>query len=362
MQKKLKVTNFDPGRVVILNRPVLDSGDSDPRSAPGAPAPGWRHGLRLVQWICLMLVLAGCTTVGPDFVQPEAPVLEQWQEADGAVLTRTPAEQIRWWEAFGDPVLSKLIEIAYQNNYSLKIAGLRVLEARAQLGIAVGYLYPQVQQANGGANYTSASKNAANTQAGDLEFWEYNVGASVAWELDFWGKFRRAIESADANLLASIAAYDNALVLLVAQVADTYVAIRTAEAQLRVARENVALQQRGRSDHRGPVPRRRCRRARRAPGAHPAAGDPGDDPAVGDRAAAGKERPQYPAGPAPGRPRGDSGPAAGRDSRRRRKRSPRAPRPTCSGGVPMCVRRNSPRRRKARRWVSPRPTSIRASD
>ncbi len=81
-------------------------------------------------------------------------------------------------------------------------------------------------------------------QRGDLRFWEYNVGASVGWELDFWGKFQRGIESADANLLASISAYDNALVLLVAQVADTYVVIRSAEEQLKVARENVALQQR----------------------------------------------------------------------------------------------------------------------
>jgi len=191
-----------------------------------------------------MLVLAGCTMVGPDFVQPEAPVPDQWQAADGAALGREPAEQIRWWEAFGDPVLGDLIEAAYQNNYDLKIAGLRVLEARAQLGIAVGNLYPQIQQASGDATYTSASKSAANTAAGDLRFWEYNVGATVSWELDFWGKFRRAIESADANLLASVAGYDNALVLLVAQVADTYVAIRTAEAQLKVARDNLAIQQR----------------------------------------------------------------------------------------------------------------------
>jgi NodT family efflux transporter outer membrane factor (OMF) lipoprotein len=191
-----------------------------------------------------MLLLAGCA-VGPDFVQPKAPVPEQWQEADSAAVTRKPAEQIRWWEVFDDPVLGKLIETAVESNYNLKIAGLRVLEARAQLGIAVGNLYPQLQQANGAATYTSASKNAANTASGDLSFWEYSVGASVSWELDFWGKFRRAIESADANMLASIAAYENVLVLLVAQVADTYVAIRTAEAQLDVARENVAIQQRG---------------------------------------------------------------------------------------------------------------------
>ena len=110
-----------------------------------------------------MLLLAGCTTVGPDFVQPKAPLPLQWQEPDGAKYALKPAQRTRWWEVFGDPVLSKLIDIAYQNNYSLKVAGLRVLEARAQLGIAVGTLYPQAQQGVGGATYTQGSENAANT-------------------------------------------------------------------------------------------------------------------------------------------------------------------------------------------------------
>ncbi len=208
-----------------------------------APAPRRHRALRRVHCIALLLALGGCAAVGPDFVQPRAPVPGQWQDADPAV-THKPAEQIRWWEGFDDPVLGRLIDIAYQNNYSLKAAGLRVLEARAQLGVAVGTLYPQVQKATGSVNYTSASENAANTKAGDLSFWEYSVGVSVGWELDFWGKFRRSIESADASVLASVASYDNVLVLLVAQVADTYVAIRSAEAQLKVARDNVALQQR----------------------------------------------------------------------------------------------------------------------
>ena len=199
---------------------------------------------------------------------PTAPTLEQWHGTDGTVLIRAPDEQTRWWETFDDPVLSRLVATAYKENNNLKIAGLRVLQARAQLGIAVGYLSLQVQQLNGGASYTSASENSANTKAGDLEFWEYNVGASVAWELDFWGKFRRGVESADANLLASIAAYDNTLVLLVAQVADTYVVIRTAEEQLRVAHhENVTLQERGlRIVTRAPAPGRRHRGTRRAAG------------------------------------------------------------------------------------------------
>jgi len=213
------------------------------RAASVGPPRRYCRRLLHAAGIGVALLFAGCTTVGPDFVQPESPAITKWQAADGKVLLPDTTEQMRWWEAFGDPVLGKLVETAYRNNYGLKVAGLRVLEARAQLGIAVGYLYPQVQQLNGGVTYTAASKNAANTAGGDLYFREYNVGAGIGWELDFWGKYRRAIESADAALLASIAAYDNALVLLVAQVADTYVLIRTVEEQLRVAQDNVVLQQ-----------------------------------------------------------------------------------------------------------------------
>ena len=232
--------------VVAIGHGAGAAADRAEQASSPASSLQWRQHVRPLQWIGVALLSAGCTTVGPDFVAPAAPVLAQWEDADAVAVTHRPAERVQWWEAFHDPVLSRLIEIATRNNYSLKIAGLRVLEARAQLGIAVGTPYPQVQQANGSATYTAASLNAANTKGGgDLRYWEYNVGASVSWELDFWGKFRRGIESADANLGASIAAYDNALVLLVAQVADTYVAIRSAEEQLKVARENIALQQRG---------------------------------------------------------------------------------------------------------------------
>jgi len=201
--------------------------------------------LLLPKAFAVMLALAGCTTVGPDFVPPKAPALGQWQKADSAAITRKPAEQIRWWEAFDDPVLSKLVEIAYQNNYSLKVAGLKVLEARAQLGIAVGNAFPQTQKLSGSVEPRQRSETDANTGRLDLDYTTYSGGATVSWELDFWGKYRRGIESADASLLGSIAAYDNVLVLLVAQVADTYVALRTAEEQLRVARDNVVTQQRG---------------------------------------------------------------------------------------------------------------------
>jgi len=189
----------------------------------------------------LAAALSACTLVGPDYVQPEAPLPETWDPQDAAGLTATSYELIEWWGIFNDPVLNQLVELAHSQNYSLKLAGLRVLESRAQLGIATGSRYPQQQIAAGGVTHISPSENAGQ---GSSSFNQYDLGASVAWEMDFWGRFRRGIESADASLMASVANYDGAMVLVTAQVVNGYTVIRTLEEQLRIARENLVLQQR----------------------------------------------------------------------------------------------------------------------
>ncbi len=190
------------------------------------------------------LMSTACTTLGPEFQKPEAPVSERWQDIDAAQLKSDSVDYTAWWTLFGDPTLSKLIKAAYDQNLSLRIAAIRILEARAQLGIAVGNLYPQQQQASGGVVYQSASENQANTAAADLGFTDFDIGFDAAWELDFWGKFRRGVESADANFLASVADYDDLLVSLTADVANTYVLIRTFQQRLVLARDNVVIQQR----------------------------------------------------------------------------------------------------------------------
>lgn len=194
--------------------------------------------------VLLTLLTAACTTVGPDFQKPEAPVAEEWQDIDAPQLKKETADHSEWWSVFGDPILSELIETAYQQNLSLRIAAVRILEARAQLGIAVGNLYPQQQQASGGVIYTSSSESQANTGVGDLSFTDFDVGLDVAWEMDFWGKFRRGIESADASFLSSIADYDDVLVSLEADVANTYTLIRTFEQRIEIAKQNVEIQKR----------------------------------------------------------------------------------------------------------------------
>jgi NodT family efflux transporter outer membrane factor (OMF) lipoprotein len=185
------------------------------------------------------LFLSSCAPVGPDFVKPEFDETEQWSRLVASELATSKPEMEKWWQVFNDPVLNTLVGRAHKNNNTTEIAALRVLEARAQLGIAVGTIYPQSQRALGDATYISTPDN---TGFGSSD-WSYNLGASAAWEIDFWGKFRRGIESADAAFLASVAAYDQALVLLTAAVVDTYTIIRTAEEQLRITYQNGAIQQ-----------------------------------------------------------------------------------------------------------------------
>ena len=194
--------------------------------------------------VAAIFLITGCSMVGPDFVKPEAPVETEWLEARDPEIKTAPSDYKAWWSAFHDPVLDSLVEIAYQQNLPLQISGIRILQARAQLGVIVGNIYPQQQQARGGANYNRISENAPNSIGADDSFWQYDAGFDVAWELDVWGKFRRAIESGVANLEASIADYDVVLVSLTAEVARTYVVLRTFEERLEIARENVKIQER----------------------------------------------------------------------------------------------------------------------
>ena len=191
------------------------------------------------------VLFGGCTMVGPNYLRPEAQEANQWIEKDAPKIKSEAADFSTWWTVFDDPVLDRLIETAYRQNLPLRIAGVRILEARAQLAIAVGDQYPQLQQGRGTYTRTSLSDHTANTlPTVDLTYGEIDVGFDAAWELDVWGKFRRSVESSIANLEATIASYDDILVSLTAEVARIYVLIRTLEARLEVARENVRVQKR----------------------------------------------------------------------------------------------------------------------
>jgi NodT family efflux transporter outer membrane factor (OMF) lipoprotein len=199
----------------------------------------------LVTWILVLAVLAvmasGCTTVGPDFVKPEAPTLADWNEMQAPGFNAGQADYSSWWQAFDDPVLHELVERAYRQNLSLQIAGIRIYEARAQLGIAVGNLYPQ-QQMGFGELRANKLGQASNTFLASENFNSLRLGFDASWEMDIWGKYRRSVQSGLANLAATVASYDNMLVSLTAEVARNYIVIRTFEKRLAIAEQNIKLQ------------------------------------------------------------------------------------------------------------------------
>jgi NodT family efflux transporter outer membrane factor (OMF) lipoprotein len=198
-----------------------------------------RHG-RLILTALPALALIGCM-VGPNFTTPEANVAGHYQNA--ASLQAGPVNDAIWWQNFHDPTLNNLIQAGYKNNLSLQIAGVRVLQARAELAAAVGQLYPQQQGAFGNYTYERQSEAAPTNITGTATYLNIaQLGFTADWELDFWGKFRRAIQANDASFLGSIDAYDAALVTLTSDIATNYIAIRTLQAQIQVAQSNIVVQ------------------------------------------------------------------------------------------------------------------------
>ena len=214
------------------------------KSSPESPPhPSYRGTIALrVAAVSLPLVAGGCM-VGPDYQRPAAPVNESWQASTGAAEAGPSVpEVVRWWESFNDPTLTALVQSARDQNLGLRAAGLRVLQARAARGIAVGQFFPQVQRMTGGISNQRLSANDPAGE-GDRSFATSSIGFEAAWELDFWGKFRRGIESSDALVLQTVADYDAVLVSLVADVATSYIIVRSLEERLGFARANVTLQQ-----------------------------------------------------------------------------------------------------------------------
>lgn len=198
--------------------------------------------VRLVPLLCGAALLASCV-VGPDYATPGAKVSEKWLPNPAAADRTYGAAETFWWRSFADPVLDRLIETACSNNLSLQIAGVRVLEARARLNKSVGSLFPQQQAVSAQAGYSRLNNGLVSRIPGvDPDYQTAQVLFGATWEPDFWGKYRRGIESDRASFLGSLAAYDDALVTLIADVGSTYVNLRTLEERARVAARNAERQ------------------------------------------------------------------------------------------------------------------------
>ncbi len=179
--------------------------------------------------------------VGPNYKEPHTSVAPHWAKKDNSIK-ETPFRQVAWWEVFHDDNLTALIYQGYCNNLSLQTAGVHVLQARAQLAQAVGQLYPQQQGMTGSLNYYRMGGGYLENVL-PSSFYASMLGFSANWEIDFWGKYRRAIQAKDATFLASLAAYDDALVTLTADIASYYIRIRTTEALIKVTKDNIHVQQ-----------------------------------------------------------------------------------------------------------------------
>ena len=193
----------------------------------------------------MALILGSGCSLGPKFARPAEPVTPEWSLTTDARLQTTSAPDTAWWRTFSDPTLDTLIELASRQNLSLQIAGVRIMEGRAQLGLATGRQYPQLAAVFGSATSIGLSEHAANTVGLDKSYWDYQVGFDASWELDFWGKYRSDVQTAAGIYHGTIADYDDALVSLEAEVARTYTSIRTFEVLLDLARTNAALQEEG---------------------------------------------------------------------------------------------------------------------
>lgn len=229
------------------------------------PPPFWSAGQGSRLFVAGLLAVvglflgSGCATslrqwaaqgfrVGPDYCPPGAELSASWRDHEQAGLLSEGPENPEWWTVFNDPVLNQLVATARRENLPLRVAALRVLEARAQLGVARGSWFPQEQLLQGAYKRTQMSENGypfskfAGLPGFKLDYDDWVFGAQLAWELDFWGRFRRMIESAEANLESEQWACRAALVLLQAETASTYLQLRTTDERLALARKNAELQ------------------------------------------------------------------------------------------------------------------------
>ncbi len=237
------------------------AGPSSCKARPNCPCATLS---RLVA-LSALLLLCGCSRfggtsvgdwitngfkVGPNYCPPCVPVENDWIDVNDPHVVSESSDYSQWWTMLDDPTLDMLVHMAYQQNLPLRVAALRILEARAEFGIARGNFFPQQQQLTADYTGTRISVNSIRGGGGGFlpnnafprTFENWALGFDAAWELDVWGRYRRAIEAADASLRATEQDYDDVLVTLIGDVAATYVEYRTLEKRIESAQANVEAQ------------------------------------------------------------------------------------------------------------------------
>jgi multidrug efflux system outer membrane protein len=189
--------------------------------------------------VCSFAVfLSGCT-VGPNYKRPNTDAPAAFRELPAAEAPNPSAQSLgdqKFWEVFQDEELQKLIRTALQQNYNVRIAATRVLEAEAQVGLARANQLPNV-------NVTGTGTGSRNPAVGPIPSYTFNYGrvtANASWDLDFWGKYRRATEAARANLLATGWGRQEVNATLVANIAAAYFQLRELDLELDISQKAMA--------------------------------------------------------------------------------------------------------------------------
>jgi multidrug efflux system outer membrane protein len=184
----------------------------------------------------LLLFLNGCWSVGPDYVRPEVQTPESWrfEEKEVRDLANTA-----WWEQFNDPVLKALVSEGLAQNRDVRIATARVEEFFGRYFATRGDQFP-FADVGASASRQQVSESGRFGAGGSNPYSQYEVSLGASWEIDFWGKYRRASEAARAQMLATEEARRNVVLTLVTAIAGTYVDLRTLDKQLAITRQTAA--------------------------------------------------------------------------------------------------------------------------
>jgi len=195
--------------------------------------------IRLFAVILISTVVSACMTVGPDYKRPQTETPEQWPgAAAGDALSPT------WWQSYGDPVLDQMIDEALVHNLDLRRAIARVDEARSALGITRADQYPGVSAGASASRNRISQESLITVPPGvDPKYNDFQVTLNASYEIDFWGKYRRATEAARAELLGSQFNREAVRLTLIADVAKGYFSLRALDAQVAITRRTVSTRQ-----------------------------------------------------------------------------------------------------------------------
>jgi len=182
----------------------------------------------------ICLTLAGCT-VGPDYKRPSTDLPAAWP-----VSAAEAPISARWWTLYADPQLNLMVEEALAHNSDLRLAAARVDEARAGLTITRADSLPSVTAGAGAARNRISERSGTFFPGIPTEYNDYTVSLSASWEIDFWGRYRRATEAAKAELLASASARDAVQLSLISDVVRSYFVLRALDAQVDITRRTIA--------------------------------------------------------------------------------------------------------------------------